>query len=306
MAPLVCIIIVNYNNLSDTLECVESLKKVNYTNKKIIIIDNNSTEKITDAQIDPDSGITIINNETNLGFTGGNNTGIKIAAGFNPKYLLLLNNDTTVSKDFLGHMVRVMENNAEIEIAGAVNCYYSRPGTIWQTGGHLRKFSGSLKMFYWGQKLESLPPELIQCDYVPGSSLMVRAETIKIIGLLNDDFFFQCEDLDWGMKIRQRNKKIVCIPDSIIFHKVSSSTQSFISFYFYHRNMLKILREYSPLPFISCSSFILYSLLKSGKLFLEGNSVSAISIFYSINDFFAGKFGRGSMDFLLNKYGNSV
>jgi GT2 family glycosyltransferase len=305
MEPCVCIIIVNYNNLGDTLECLESLGKVDYSNKKIILVDNNSSEKITLEHIKPNSGVTLVSNDSNLGFTGGNNIGMEIARRFDPKYFLLLNNDTTVRKDFLRNLVNAMENDPDIDIAGAVNCYFSEPGTIWQTGGRLRIFRGSLEMLFCRQKIESLPPEHIWCDYVPGSSLMARAEMVNEAGPLNDDFFFQCEDLDWGLKTRKRNKKVVCVPGSVIFHKVSGSTPSFISLYFYHRNMLKILRDNSPLPLVSCTSFILYSVLKSGKLFLEGKPGHAFSILNSVKDFFAGNFGRGSMDILLTKY-NSV
>ena len=100
------IIIVNYNGAEDTIECVKSLNKINYDNYKIFVIENGSSKKPTKEQIDYLKGQTVyIESAENLGFSGGNNIGIRKAIENEFDYMLLLNNDTTVEPDFLSILI---------------------------------------------------------------------------------------------------------------------------------------------------------------------------------------------------------
>lgn len=104
--PSVAIIIVNYNGAEDTIECVKSLNKINYDNYKIFVIENGSSKKPTKEQIDYLKGQTVyIESAENLGFSGGNNIGIRKAIENEFDYVLLLNNDTTVEPDFLSILI---------------------------------------------------------------------------------------------------------------------------------------------------------------------------------------------------------
>jgi len=96
MQPKIFVIILNWNNWPDVLECLESLKDNDYPNYQVVIVDNGSDQKPQT----PNSDIKIIYNKENLGFSGGNNVGIKYALENNADYVLLLNDDTIVSKDF--------------------------------------------------------------------------------------------------------------------------------------------------------------------------------------------------------------
>ena len=92
MKPLVSVILVNYNGFEDTVECVKSLKDIDYDNYEIIVVDNGSTTNPTDQQSKYLSENTIfIKHDKNLGFAGGNNIGIKTVLRHNPQYVLLLN-----------------------------------------------------------------------------------------------------------------------------------------------------------------------------------------------------------------------
>ena len=123
MKDLVYIIILNYNNWPDTLKCLQSIKKIDYPNYKIILVDNNSAQK---AEIfDPD--IYIIYNSKNLGFAGGNNIGIKYALENKADYILLLNNDTIVSKDFLTKLVTEANRDLRIGILGPKIYFAGQP-----------------------------------------------------------------------------------------------------------------------------------------------------------------------------------
>lgn len=126
--PSVAIIIVNYNGIEDTIECVKSLNKINYDNYKIFVIENGSSKKPTKEQIDYLKGQTVyIESAENLGFSGGNNIGIRKAIENEFDYVLLLNNDTTVEPDFLSILIGVATKKDNAGIVSGKIAFYSKP-----------------------------------------------------------------------------------------------------------------------------------------------------------------------------------
>ena len=106
MKPKLSVIILNYNNPDDTLECVRSLIKNNFDGYEILLIDNGSADDSKEIlrKLESEcSNLTFIINEKNLGFAGGNNVGIGVSVG---DYILLLNNDTVVKEDFLDSLLK--------------------------------------------------------------------------------------------------------------------------------------------------------------------------------------------------------
>ena len=116
--PCVVIIVLNWNGKEDTVECLRSLQQLSYQNFEILVVDNGSTDGSVAwfRQELPD--ITLAENNTNLGFAEGNNVGIRCAIRRGADYVLLLNNDTIVNKDFLTYLVAVAENDPSIGFAG--------------------------------------------------------------------------------------------------------------------------------------------------------------------------------------------
>src|SRR3989344_3899986 len=105
---LVYIILVNWNRWRDTIECLNSLKKLTYSNFKIVVIDNGSTDKSVVKLKKYSSLIKLILLGKNYGFSYANNIGIRWAIKNNAKYVLLLNNDTIVSPDLIDILVKSM------------------------------------------------------------------------------------------------------------------------------------------------------------------------------------------------------
>ena len=145
MLPKVEVIILNWNGVSDTLDCLASLKKVNYKNFEVIVVDNNSSGN--DVEIIEnkfgDFAKEIIVNSANLGFSGGNNVGIKYALGNNAEYVLLLNNDTVVEPDLLDVLLEKIESNIQIGIVAPQINYFDEPNKIWTEGGKISKLRGA-------------------------------------------------------------------------------------------------------------------------------------------------------------------
>src|SRR5688572_14037729 len=129
--PLVSIIILNFNQLKVTLEFIESTKKLTYKNYEIILVDNASKENPSDIINSQYPHVKLIVNDVNLGFTGGNNVGIKVAKG---DYIFVVNNDTEVTEDLLERLLEPFYNDSTIGVTSPKIRYFHHQTIIQYAG----------------------------------------------------------------------------------------------------------------------------------------------------------------------------
>jgi len=253
MQPKVFIIILNWNGRADTLECLESLKNNDYPNYQVVIIDNGSKDKFSIL----DSEIKVIYNKENLGFSGGNNVGIKYALENNADYILLLNNDAIVSQDFLSKLVETGESNENIGLIGPKIYFYPPVGEaggdknkIWSAGGRINWLYNKGEMIGHNQKDKGQynSPKIQETEFLTGCCVLVKKQVIEKIGLMPEEYFLYYEDTDWSLKARENGFKSVFVPDAKIWHKGSqSSIADSPSYIYYHiRNGLIMAHRYAP------------------------------------------------------------
>jgi GT2 family glycosyltransferase len=132
--PKVGIVIINWNGLSDTIECLRSLENIRYHNYNVIVVDNNSYGNDAATLKNEFSNIKLIELKKNLGFANANNVGILIALSEKADYILLLNNDTIVDADFLLEMIKIAETDARIGILCPKMYYYDDRNRFWFAG----------------------------------------------------------------------------------------------------------------------------------------------------------------------------
>ena len=141
--PHVSIIILNWNGYIDTIDCIESLKKITYPNHRIIVVDNASSgDDVRILKDKYDDYINIVANDKNYGFPEGCNFGIRHAFEKGTDYILLLNNDTIVDPEFLTILVQTAEADKLIGVVGSAVYYYYYPNKIQYIGG---KINGRLR-----------------------------------------------------------------------------------------------------------------------------------------------------------------
>ncbi len=289
--PFVYIIILNWNGWRDTLECVASCRKLAYENARIVIIDNGSTddsEKILRQNL-PD--VEIIQSGGNLGFAGGNNVGIRVALQRGAEYIWLLNNDTIVAPLALDRLVETAEQDLRIGIVGSLIYTFTEPRSIWFAGGFW-KFG---KLFFTIRdefdKGEVHFDRAETVGFITGCSLLIRAQTVRNIGLLDEKYFLYWEDNDWNARATEHAWKILFEPRSIIWHKVSSSfnPKTDVQAYYYLRNKLLFYAQHAPaaLPVIFC-----FTLLGALRHILNGRFNFARGYFSGMRDFLLGRFGK--------------
>jgi hypothetical protein len=290
MKDSVFIIILNWNGWQDTVECVESCRKLAYPNFRLLVVDNGSTDGSEGILRKRLPEIDIIQTGSNLGFAGGNNVGIKYALERGADYIWLLNNDTVVDEYALASLVGELEKNAGAGIAVSRIYFFSRPKIIWFAGGiwtptrHLAVHRG-LNEEDTGQYAD-----IGETDFATGCSLLFKSRLISEIGHLKEDYFLYWEDVDWCLSARKRGWKILYVPESRVWHKVSASVEnnSQVQNYYYFRSGLLFYGRHAP---------------KSLFRF------AANHIVYAINQYFRGKknilrgYSAGLKDFVLQRFG---
>ena len=147
-----------------------------------------------------------------MGFAEGNNIGIRYALNkLDPDYIMLLNNDTVVDKEFLFEMLEVSESNNEIGIVGPKIYFYNEPNRIWFAKGKISwKFSRGLNIGY-NEIDNKRQDDIAEVEYVSGCAFLIKEEVINSIGLLDKRFFLYFEEIDWTLRAAELGyKSVLC------------------------------------------------------------------------------------------------
>ena len=229
--PLVFIVIVNWNGQDVTLECLESLSRVAYTNCKIVVIDNASTDGSVQAIRKTFTDIVLLEMQNNLRFAGGNNVGIKYAVEHKADLILLLNNDTTVDKDFLTWMVARIQSDPRIGMVAPKIYYYDDPNRIWSAGGTISMWNGTMRHIGIRELDNGHYDTSCEIEYASGCCLLTKRSVVEKIGMLDESFPMYAEDADWSMRSRRAGYLIFYEPKAKVRHKLSVSTGGHLSWY---------------------------------------------------------------------------
>lgn len=228
------IIIVNWNTRDLTakcLRCVEStVKKISY---ETFVVDNNSTDGSQDMVRRDFPTVKLIANTDNVGFARANNQAMKVAQG---RYVLLLNSDAFVKENTLDHMVQFMDEHPDAGMAGCKLLY--EDGSLQ---GSCFTFPTLLTELYIALGLNSLFPknkvfgkyamsdwdfnDVRPVDVIMGAFMLVRAELIPQIGMMDESFFMYSEEVDWCYRFAQAGWKVYFCPDVETVHLWGGSSK---------------------------------------------------------------------------------
>ncbi|MEM9324885.1 MAG: glycosyltransferase family 2 protein [Bacteroidota bacterium] len=221
--PSVAIILVNWNGMEDTKRCLRSLDAVSYPRKEVLVVDNGSNPHEV-AELEAIDGIHKIFNSENLGFTGGNNVGIRWALEQAMDLILLLNNDTEVERNFLEPLLKVITDPDVGAVQPKIR-YLERRDTIWNAGGRFSDFTGQTSVMYKDVIDTNLPQEPYEVHWITGCALMFEASLAQEVGVLDDSFFAYFEDVDYSLRLRKK-ARLICVPESVVYHAVSSASKT--------------------------------------------------------------------------------
>lgn len=286
--PKVSIVILNYNGKDVLGGCLSSVFAVDYPNLEVILVDNNSRDGSFETAKGNFSKAVFIKNTENLGFSAGNNVGIRFALEKMADYVLLLNNDTRVERNFVTKLLEVAENDDGIGILSPL-IFKGKTKDVWFSGGKINWFK--MKAFHnsnIGKKeLKSYPTEIIS-----GCSMLIKKKVFERIGLLDEDYFLYWEDTDFSYRAKKAGFKRVIVPGSAVCHYEESKKRKVNKAYWLVISGLIFFKKNTPLwlrPWV-----FLYVILRKAKNFLDikkGNNIElALSVKKAYGDFRREKF----------------
>jgi len=279
--PRVSIIIINWNGYEYTKACLDSLIVCNYPNFRICLVDNASTDGSADLLATEYPVHYMIRLTENTGFTGGNNAGMKWALDQGFDYILLLNNDTTVEPDFLNYLIEALQANLSLAAVQPKMYFMHDKTKIWNAGGGFNQYMGITRSIGSGHVDKGKFDHSEYTEWITGCCILVRAEVIRQVGMLDDRFFAYWEDVDWSFRMKAVGWELWYEPKAKIYHVAGAASNSkqkgkegFLSpmaIYLEVRNHMIIVKKYGKMPWVvlwwlwqlgKCSAYIVYLLVR--------------------------------------------
>lgn len=217
------VIILNYNNSRDTLECLSSLQRS--SGDLILVVVDNASSQLDIERIRARPEVVLLQNTENLGFGRGNNVGLKWAMeNCDAKYLFIINNDATVNTDTIARLEAFLDNNSNIGGVVPKIVFAEEPDKIWYGGGEVDWKRGGGKVWGFRKHVEFDRSNITsRVNFASGCAIMFRREVLKHVGGFDPRYFMYEEDVDLSLRFAAVDRWITYIPDAIVYHKVQGT-----------------------------------------------------------------------------------
>lgn len=315
-SPGVGVVIVAYNS-GDVIEaCVESVLRSNWKNLRVVVVDNASPddsvarveavaerlglpvsvraaqeaaqEEATASAGEP-CRLTVLRSPGNLGFAGGVNLGLKaLLADDGVDLFWVLNPDCVAPPDTIAAYVRKAAQVGAFGLMSGRTLYHSDPPRIQSDGGRVNLWTGICTNVHQNMDPGAVaPPDVSTLDFFTGANMIASRRFLETVGCMPEEYFLYFEEVDWAL---QRGElPLVLCPDAIVRHHVGTSIGSGsqtrrpspFANYFNYRNRLLFVRRNNP---VALPVAYLYSLLKVGRLWLQGDREGARGAFFGLNN----------------------
>lgn len=240
--PLVSVVIINWNGAHYLPTCLDSLRAQTHPRTEILVADNASTDGSQALVREQYPEVKLVALPENRGFTGGNNAGIDASTG---DIVILLNNDTEVEPDWIAQVVAAFERHAEAGLVASKMLLFDRRDTFHTTGDFFRTDGLPGNRGVWQKDVGQYDAE----EYVFGAcggSMAVRRAVLDQIGLLDDDFFFSAEDVDFCWRAQLAGWRCVYAPRAVVYHHLAATGGDVTASYYNGRNFIYLLAKNYP------------------------------------------------------------
>jgi N-acetylglucosaminyl-diphospho-decaprenol L-rhamnosyltransferase len=248
------IIIVSWNVCDYLAACLDSIQ----ANKgdlavEVIVVDSHSSDDTVEMVRARYAWVKLLPQTSNIGFTRGNNIGLRAAQG---RYLFLLNPDTEMVGDALARMVSYLDNNPSVGVVGPHTL--NPDGTTQST---CRRFPTPVTALLESTWLQGIAPrraldrfyardigdtDTADVDWVQGSALLMRRKVYAQIGGLDEQYIMFSEELDWCKRARTAGWRVVYLGSASIIHHGGKSTEqvSALKHIYFQESKLRYFRKY--------------------------------------------------------------
>jgi GT2 family glycosyltransferase len=244
--PPVSVVIPNWNGIDHLPTCLDALRRQTYPDLEVIVADNASTDG-SQALLRRDyPAVRLVELPENRGFTGACNAGIEAARG---EIVILLNNDTEAAPDWAAQVVAAFERHPEAGSIASKMLLFDRRDTLHTAGDYYGVDGLPGNRGVWQPDGEAYNRE----EYVfsaCGGAAAYRREMLEQIGLLDDDFFFSCEDVDLGWRAQLAGWKTIYAPQAVVYHRLAATGGGATASYYDGRNTLWVIAKNYPGPLL--------------------------------------------------------
>ena len=227
MSPAdVWIVVLSWNRCEDTLACLRSLAAADLGGATVALVDNGSRDGTVDEVRRRFPAVHVIALAENEGYAGGNNAGIRAALAANAKAVLLLNNDTEVERAFLPPRLEALDDYPRAGAVSSAVMRFDSPEVLDAAYLQVTFRHGLVRR----RGVNAMPCEgfdrIVPVPVGMGSSLLLGAEALRAVGLLDEDYFAYHEEVDWCFRARRAGFEVIFQPYSRVYHHGSRSTTS--------------------------------------------------------------------------------
>jgi GT2 family glycosyltransferase len=222
--PRILAIVLNWRQAPVTLTCVEALLAMSGPALDILVLDNGSGDDSVPFLQAHQEKFILQALPRNLGFSAANNIGLRQALDEGYDYALLVNNDAFAAPDMLEKLLA--EVQSDIALLSPKIYYEAEPGRIWFANGRRQPTTLDLRDTGRGELDGPQYARSKDVDYLLGTCLLVNLQAARVVGLLDEQYFFYFEDLDWSLRFQQAGYRLRLVADAHLYHRVALSTGS--------------------------------------------------------------------------------
>ncbi len=209
-------IVVNWNGKRYLRDCLNSLLTQDYGSYDIWVVDNGSSDGSQDLVATEYPKVNLLLNTENRGFAAACN---EVIGPSKSDAVALFNNDAIAHPSWLSELVKAMEADASIAVAGGPIFYRDHKDILWFSGGRVDGFTGvSWNIGQFSRKV--IEDEI---DTLSGCAMLIRASVVKKLGGLDEGYFLYTEDLDFCTRAKRKGYGLAFVPSAVTWHKVGGS-----------------------------------------------------------------------------------
>jgi GT2 family glycosyltransferase len=242
--PLVSVIALNWNTAEVTCDFLRSItEQCDYPNLEVIIVDNGSTEDPTAKLKAVNPAVKVILTGENLGFAGGNNTGMREAKG---DYFFIVNNDTEFTPGLIESLLLPFSTDPSIGVVCPKIRFFYNPSIIQYAGFFpISVYTGRTTAVGSHEEDKGQYDKPAYTEAAHGCAMMVKREVAEKTGMFPEKFFLYYEEWDWSFRILKGGYKIFYQPEALIYHKESMTVgkQNPMKVYYHTRNRILFMRR---------------------------------------------------------------
>jgi GT2 family glycosyltransferase len=296
MIPRVTALVLNWNDWRSTVQCVKTLQALEFREVCLLVVDNDSRDASVETLRRTLEDVEILQTQSNLGYAGGNNVGIRRAFEMGSEYVLVINPDVSLDPAALSVMIAHCDRNSKLAAVCPVVRWKSDRSRVWFGGGRISWLTATANH----EHSAPLSGRLHLSDWATGSCILLSTQALRQVGLFDVGMFLYWEEVDLCERLREAGFSVAVAPDAAAYHAVSTSVgiDSARGWYYFSRNAFRFFVKHGtrhgiPRWWITAVLVARFALFGPGWAVLSHDGTARARVLGCF-DFFRGVTGRSA------------